>query len=168
MRCSRSFLSCQMRWFGWFSYRFKSEIAATHRATPTQITGLPKSIGGKPEKLQAFQDKRRACRCFNRIRLQTLYAHAHSSYFDALPACHSGGNLKVIRLRVPLSATAKGNRTPTPCSGLTIPVGSLISLSKCFPRMKHTAEHEPELKEFGSVDWEDERAAKKAVEGVRG
>ena len=60
-------------------------------------------------------------------------------YF-AEPACHSGGNLKVIRLRVPLSATAKGNRTPTPRSGLTIPVGSLISLSKCFPPVKHAAE----------------------------
>ena len=93
--------------------------------------------------------------------LPTLYAHAHISDFAEQPACHSGGNLKVIRLRVPLSATAKGNRTPTPRSGLTIPVGSLISLSECFPRVKHAAEHEPEQQEFGSVDWEDERAAKK-------
>ena len=131
---------------------------------PRKSRGSQKALAEKRKRfMQLWTNEERVDVDTNRIRLQTLYAHAHSSFF-AEPACHSGGNLKVIRLRVPLSATAKGNRTPTPRSGLTIPVavGSLISLSTCFPREKHTAEHEPEQQEFGSVYWEDERAAKKS------
>ena len=142
MRCPEILPLLPARWFGWFSYRFKSEIAATHRATPTQNTGLRKSIEDKTEKFHAFRqggtNEERMDMSIGFVCRPCTHMLTVPSFAE--PACRSGGNLKVIRLRVPLSATAKGNRTPTPRSGLTIPVGSLISLSKCFQREKHAAE----------------------------